>query len=240
MAIAFRYTSRQKQLKRVADRTRAQVLAIKLFKDDLRTMFASLGRLLVYTGLRLWHSLPPALVMFIPFILLLTQMARWYEYRPLVQGETAVMEMTLTEEAWQHADSLKLKPGDGIVIDGHLLDPDERIAAWRLRATGSTPTTVTWELPAQQGEKRIAVATAPAVPCAVDRQIAGSSFLDHLLNPGEPAYTADSPVQGITVYQVDPHRETPILGINIPWWLTLLIVSMATALLVRPLVGVQF
>ena len=240
MAIVFRYTSRQEALGRVADLTRAQVLAIKLFKDDLGTMFSSLGRLLCYTVLRLWHSLPPALVMFIPFTILLVQTARWYEFRPLMQGERAVLEMTLSPEAWPRVEQLKLTPADGVVIETRHLDPEEPIASWNIRADARGPTTIAWQLGDEHGEKRIAVADSLATSCAVDQQIAGTDVWARILYPGEPAFDKESAVQSIVIHAIDPHRKTPVFGLNVPWWLTLLIVSMATAFLVRPLVGVQF
>src|SRR6185295_16324981 len=81
-AIVFRFSSRQDLLRREAELIQAQLLAMKLFRDDLGTMCGSLGRLLRYTVLRLWHSLPPVLVMGVPFVLLLAQLARWYEHAP--------------------------------------------------------------------------------------------------------------------------------------------------------------
>ena len=120
MAVVFRYTSRQQALRRVADRGRAQVLAIKLFKDDPTGMFRSLGQLMKYTGLRLCHSLPPALVMLVPFVLLLTQLARWYEYRPLYPGEKAVVEMPLTEEAWAQSRDVVLQSPAQIQVEAGL------------------------------------------------------------------------------------------------------------------------
>lgn len=240
MAIVFRYTSRQKALRRVADLTRAQVLAIKLFKDDLPTMFTSLGRLLYYTTLRLWHSLPPALVMFIPFILILTQLARWYEYRPLTPGDKAIVRVELSEKAWPHVETLKLTPADGIALGPRHIDPEEPIASWNIRAIDAVPSSVTWAIGDATGEKRVAVTEDLSAPCAVDRQQPGPDFFDRILNPGEPAFGVDSPIQSITILPIDPHRRTPLFGLNIPWWLTLLIISMATAFVVKPLVGVQF
>ncbi|MHC4177961.1 MAG: hypothetical protein ACYSWU_10660, partial [Planctomycetota bacterium] len=109
MAVTFRYASNQRALRRVANRSRAQVLAIKLFKDDLRTMFSSLGRLLRYTLLRLLHSLPPMLVMLVPFVLLLAQLALRYECRPLAVGEHAVLELQMAPHAWQEHQTVPIE-----------------------------------------------------------------------------------------------------------------------------------
>lgn len=241
MAIVFRYTSRQQSLRRVADLSRAQVLAIKLFKDDLGTLFVSMGRLFRYTALRLWYSLPPALVMFVPFILLLTQVARWYEHRPLVKGETAVLEIELDPDAWPRVSNLQLEVDDGIQLaDPPHHDPTDPIISWNVTTTDEKSARVRWKLEDQRGEKRIGIADSRATLCAQDLEIPSQNLWHQIISPGEPAFGADSDVKRITLHVVDPYQQTPLFGFDVPWWLTLLIVSMAAAFLVRPLVKVQF
>ena len=66
----------------------------------------------------------------------------------------------------------------------------------------------------------------------------GTSFWDRLLHPGEPGFDADDPLQGITVHYT--RRATPLLGFDVPWWLTFVLVSMLAAVAARPLVKVSF
>ena len=63
MAVVFRYTSNQRALKAVADQSRANLLAIKLFQDDLTVTLGCQLALLRSVGLGLWYSLPPMIVM---------------------------------------------------------------------------------------------------------------------------------------------------------------------------------
>ena len=86
MTIVFRFTSHQRQLRHIADLCRADLLAIKLFKDQPSSMFRAVASLLRHTMLRLWYSLPPALVMLVPFVIAVVHLAQWYEYRPLYSG----------------------------------------------------------------------------------------------------------------------------------------------------------
>ncbi len=92
-AVAFRYTSPQSRLKRVANEVRASLLAIRLFRDDLRAVFAAQGTLFKASALRLIYSLPPLLVLIVPFVLLLAQLAMWYEFRPLTPGQQVLLEV---------------------------------------------------------------------------------------------------------------------------------------------------
>ena len=134
MAIVFRFTSRQQALRRVADLSRAQVLAIKLFKDDPIGIFRSLGQLMKCTGLRLWYSLPPMLVMLVPFVLLLVQLAQRYEYRPLQPREKMIVEAQLAQKAWPRSAEVALQLPSRIEVEARpLRDHQRHTIYWRAR-----------------------------------------------------------------------------------------------------------
>ena len=59
MAYVIGKTSNQRALRKAADNVRAQLFAIKLFKEDLVVTFRCQIALLKSTGWRLWHSIPP-------------------------------------------------------------------------------------------------------------------------------------------------------------------------------------
>jgi len=239
MAVVFRFTSRQRALKRVVELCRAQLLAIKLYKDDPVVMFFSLGRLLKYTGLRLWHSLPPAIVMIVPFVLLLAQLARWYEYYPLVPGEKAVVELQVAEDAWPDYRNATLETPEQVVVEiGPLRDDQEHAVYWRIRANGEAPARIRCLRQSEEFDKHVALAAQKEPLCAVSVRRPGASWWDRVTHPGEPGFASASPVRGFTIHYA--RRSTPILGRDVPWWLTFVLVSMLAAVLARPLVKVQF
>jgi hypothetical protein len=63
-------------------------------------------------------------------------------------------------------------------------------------------------------------------------------LLERLLHPAEHAFDASAAVRAIVVHY--PARATPILGLDVPWWLTFFIVSIVAALLAKPWIKVQF
>ena len=244
MAVTFRYASNQRALRRVANLSRAQVLAIKLFKDDLRTMFSSLGWLLRYTLLCLLHSLPPMLVMLVPFVLLLAQLALRYEYCPLEVGEHAVLELQMAPHAWQEHQTVPIEVPPQIGVETEpLRDLGRKAVYWRIRAKQAVPGTVRWKLGSHRNkkvvvEKQVAIAGDATRLPSVSARRPGPRWWDRLLHPGEPGFSADSPVQAVVVHYA--RRSTPVFGFDVVWWLTFLIASMLAALLIRPLVKVQF
>ncbi len=238
-AIVFRFTSRQNLLRRDAELIQAQLLAMKLFRDDLGTMCGSLGRLLRYTVLRLWHSLPPTLVMVVPFVLLLAQLARWYEHAPLLPGDQTLVVLQLSKDEWSESKTLVLeKSAEFVVETPSLRDPEEHALYWRIGIVQPREATLRWKLPRQEIEKCIAVASNRQQFLAVDARRPGPGWTDRLLHPGEAAFEASDTIRGIDVQY--PRRSTPLLGLDVPWWATFLVISVLAAVLGGRVMRIQF
>src|SRR5262245_43926129 len=78
-AVVFRYTSNQSGIARAADRMRAELLAMRLFEDDLRTTLGCLAGVFRGAAARIGLSLVPTLVLIVPFALALAQLGTRYE-----------------------------------------------------------------------------------------------------------------------------------------------------------------
>jgi hypothetical protein len=239
MTIVFRFTSPQRALRRVADRSRAMLLGMRLFKDDLRTALRYQWGLLKATGLRLVYSLPPMAVLVVPFVLLLVQLAQRFEHRPLSAGERAVVEVHVSDDAWRRWREASIEVPDGVTVETPgLRDEAKHAVYWRLGVTGVTVEPIRWRAGDVFIEKQFISAADPVRLQIVSIERPEAGFWSRLLHPIEPALGSESPVRRIVISY--PRRSTPIFGINIPWWGTFLIVSIVTALIIRPLVRVQF
>ncbi|MGD9724418.1 MAG: hypothetical protein AB7O59_24195 [Pirellulales bacterium] len=239
MAVVFLYTSNQQAIKRAADRSRAQVLAINLFGHDPRTILTSFARLLGQSGLRLWLLVPPVLVMLVPFGLLLAQMALRYEHTPLAPGKSAIVKLEINEADWPRHQQVALEPGPDVIVETPALrDAQEHAIYWRLRPTTAASGVLRWRVGDDVVEKRLDVDSGDGRLSNVSVRRPGRGWLDRLLNPGEPALTAGSPVCGIEI--AHPLRSTRLLGLDPPWWLTFLAASIVVAMLLRPILHVRF
>jgi len=244
MAIVFRFTSNQRAIRRAVDGSGAEVLAIKLFQDDVWGIFKSLGRLQRHSGARLLHSLPPALIMFIPFVVILVQLAQRYDRRPLMSGESAIVQLQLDEESWNESQHAELLLPEKVSLQaGPLRDFDEHALYWRIAAdtslsTNDGPQILRWKIGSDVSEKRLAISADSHSLQLVRARRAGQGWLDRVLNPGEPGLPRNGSVRGIEVGY--PERCTPLLGWNIPWWATFVVVSMLAAYWMRPWIGVVF
>ncbi len=239
MAVVFRCTSNQKALAKVANETSANILAIKLFQDDLGVTFRCLLKLLHDIAQRLRHSLRPMLIMLVPLLLLLVQLALRFEYEPLQIGESAVVELRLAPAVWEQFNTVRIEAPDTVRVEtAAMRDFKLHTVYWRLSATTAEPVGIRWTVGDRTIEKDIAVADSSARLLRVDTVRPGDDWLEQLLHPGERSFGDDSPVREIVVHHDD--RVTRILNCNVPWWATFLIVSCLTAWLVRPIVKVQY
>jgi len=237
MLLVFRWTSNQHALKRVADRTRADLLAIRLFRDDPAVTLACQLDLLKASGWRLLHSLRPMAVMAVPFILLLIQMARWFEHRPLHPGEAVLVCVKLEPQAWPQDGMIdvRLDAPDGLVVETPALRiPSARQIDHRIRAAAPGDYRLRFTLNGRSFEKRLVVADA-FVPLNPTRP--GERLLDQLLHPGEPPLPDACGLAAIEVHY--PSRSTGFFGLDVHWLITFFALSVLFALLAKPLLRVQ-
>jgi hypothetical protein len=239
MTYVFGKTSNQRALRGAADNIRAQLYAVKLFKDDLVVTFQCQMTLLRSTGIRLLHSVPPMLVMIVPLLLVLTQLAMRYEFRPLVKDEQAVVTVHIKPDAWKASRDIALDSGDGFVVETESLrDQKNSTIYWRVRADGNESKLLQWNIGDQTISKQLPMSATPKVLQVSNPKRPGVSMWDQVLYPAESSLTADSPIESIDI-QLTP-RDTPILGWNVPWWATFFLVSMLVAFIAGKFMGVQY
>jgi hypothetical protein len=170
---------------------------------------------------------------------MLSYLSLWYEYEPLQVGDAAVVELQLADDAWTRYQDVAMELPESLVAETPpVRDDRDKTIAWRIATRRSGPATIYWQFGPDKIGKEVAVAVDAGALTMVSARRAGPSFWDRFLHPGEDAFHAASPVRGITIQH--ERRSTPIFGWDIPWWATLIVVSMLAALVVRPLVKVQF
>ncbi|MGB2985298.1 MAG: hypothetical protein WBE26_05395 [Phycisphaerae bacterium] len=238
MLIAFRYTSNQPAIGKAKDDIKANLLALKLYKDELRVTFQAQGRLL-WAILRLQrYMLTPVLVMLAPMLLGLAQMGIRHQWRPLHPGEQTLIRMTLSREAAELTD-VEIEPTPGVVVEvGPVPGGGELV--WRVR--GGEPgrhtlRVIVGDNPTGDGhaiEKELVIGSGFQRVSAVR---AGSDWIAQLLHPVERRLPDTGPARSIEILY--PGVDSWIYGAN--WWvLYFFVVSMITALIFKPLFKVRF
>lgn len=232
------FTSNQKGLRRAADQSRASLLSMKLFKDDLGVTMRAQGRLFKAVGMRLAYMLPSVIVLLLPFTFIASQLGLRYEYRPLRIGERANLQVDLLASQWEKSQNAELAAPEGIAVELRHRDAARRQVSWRLKAEAPTRGVLRIRVGDETVEKRIAVAADPTPLASVSSLRPGTSILDRVLHPAEPAFGADSAVQSI--HLLHPLRETALFGLDIHWFITFVVISMLAAFLAAPILKVKF
>ena len=234
MLVAFKYTSHQAAIKRTRDQIKANLLALSLFKDDLRVGLRSQGRILFEAGRLLALSLVPMLVMLVPMCLALGQLALWYQARPLAVGEEAVVTVRVADGAEAMLDRIALLPSDAATVAvGPVRVPAKKMACWNIKTQQPGMHELAFELDGQRATKQLAIGDR-YMPVSLERP--SWNWSAALVHPHEPPFAADSPVQSIEV--VYPERSSWTSGTD--WWLVYwFAVSMVAAFVARPFLGVN-
>src|SRR5690242_16183574 len=110
MVIAFRYTSDQKAIGRAKDRLKANLLAVRLFQDQLPVVMRAYARILGGTGTYLRLAFTPLLIAILPITFLIIQLDRYLGWMPFVPGQTFLVEARVSDAEALNQARLQLPP----------------------------------------------------------------------------------------------------------------------------------
>jgi uncharacterized membrane protein (DUF106 family) len=195
--LAYKYTSNQRAIKRVKDDIKANLLALKLFKDSAWVALQAQGRILEGAFELLLFSLVPMLVMIVPVLLILGQLALWYQARPLRVGEEAVVTVKLKPGSPSAQGDIQLEPTSAVEATlgpVHVWSKDE--VCWNIRASRPGYHRLVFHVDGQTAEKELAAGDGFM---RVSKLRPGWHWLDALLNPSEKPFAPDSPIQSIEI-----------------------------------------
>jgi hypothetical protein len=240
--LAMKYFSNQDRIVQLKDAYKAHVLAIKLFRDDLRVVLKSLGKTLLLISFYLGHQLRPMVVMIIPFVLIFAQMQMRLAYAPLPLDEKQYVEVQLAPTvAEADVANLEVSLPPGVESAGPAVPvPSERRVVLPLvpRESGH------YELEFRLGDETVtkSLRAGPDADLDMLSKVRSSSFGDLLLYPTEPSFGAGSQFAMIQVpYGI---KQLPLLGIDwsfgfeLGMGLTFMVLSIVAALLLKGFFGV--
>lgn len=232
MLFAFRYASNQDGIGRAKDDIKANLLALKLFKDDLRVTIQSQLRIM-WAIVRLQrYVLTPVILLALPMLLGLAQMGIRHQWRPLLPGEQTLIHLRLENELASTPDITLEAPPDVDVEVGPIPGGGELV--WRVRGVERGRHILRFRIGRLVVEKELVVGVGFERVSAVRT---GHDWSVQLLHPVESPLPSDSPIRAIEISY--PSVNSIVCGANY-WVIYLFVVSMITALVFRPLFKVRF
>jgi len=234
LLVIFKYTSNQRAIGKIRDDIKANMLAMKLFKDSISVTLHAEVRIFKGAFLLLFHAIGPMLVMVLPVSLLLAQMSLWYQSRPLLPGEAAVMTVKLNDNVEGNWPTVNIEPTSvAEVTIGPVRVFSKREICWEIKALENGKHYITLDVNRRQIEKELAIGNGFM---RVSSTRPACNWANIMMHPAEEPFAPDSLVQSVTIDY--PKRLSKTSGAD--WWLIYFFVaSMLIALILRPLVKVR-
>ena len=234
MLVVFKYTSNQTALKQTRNQIKANLLALSLFKDDIRVGLRVQLGLLGWAARLLGLSLVPMLVMFVPMCLVLGQLGLWYQARPLSIGEEAVVTVHFHHDYVESIQQLQLDTlAAAKVTVGPVRVTSKKMVCWNIRADEPGVHQLRFTVGDTAFTKELAVGEN-YLPVSLERP--SLSLTAMLLHPRESPFAADSSIQSIEVAY--PKRVSWTTGTD-QWMVYWFVASMVAAFLARPFLKVN-
>ena len=232
MVVIFRYTSDQEAVKRAKDHLQAQLLAVRLFQDQLSVVMHSYGRILRGTGRYLKVSAKPLVIMIVPITLLIIQLDRWLGVEPVQPGQAFLVKAQVAAPA--DLDTLTLNLPEGVAQTAPAVHvPQDRRVVWRLVAEkyGTYPLAVA--LGGQTFSKELIVSGALARVSGLRTQ----SFWDSFLSSTEPRLPQGGALQSIEINY--PERSIGFLGWQWNWLVLFFVLSLIAGFALKSVLGIE-
>jgi len=229
----FRWTSDPAAIRAARRRAQAELLAVRLYREEPRVVLRAQARFLAAIARYLGQMLVPFAALALPFSLLAAHLDARYGSRALAVGERAVVEVSGAAAA---LDTASLEPSEGLTVEaGPVRIPSRGEASWRILAKAPGPQSVALLVGGRRIDKEVSVSTT-ARGAAPRRMCAGpASFF---FAPAEPAIGGGCAVREIEVRY--PPLQIEAFGWRVPWIVVFLAVSGAVALWLRRRAGVEF
>ncbi len=233
MLIIFRYTSNQKAIKKAKDKTRAHILELVLYKDNLKVISSALANILKYNFAYLKQTIIPLVFIIIPMLLILIQLNFRYQYRPLKSGESALVKLKLGKT---ESEVVSLIESENLMVETPALYiPEENEYDWRVRIKNSGMHNMNFEINESTVVEKAVDASDNFSMIAPVR--VNYNFLRMVFNPAENPLPAMAKVSTIEVSY--PNRQLSVFGINVHWLVIFFVVSLVAAFSLKGLFKVE-
>lgn len=239
--LAFPHVSAQKGIRRVKDRIKYNLLAIRIFQDDLRTVLRSTGGTLGWNFAYLGLNLAPMAVLAWPFLIVWSHLCAHYAFQPLRPGDERLVVAELRPGVDPAAVQVEAAPGWRVVQEPVPLPDREPKLLFTVRAERPGSYEIALRHGGETATKVLEVGTDPRRLARLRTSAPLAAFAageSALLSFGEPPLPASSFVQAIRLdYPEAPLG--PLGGGEIPIMIVFVVVSLAVGFGLKGVFGVE-
>jgi len=245
--VVYRAVSSPRKVKDTKNQIKANILAIRLYRDFWKTIVGSFFKSLYYTGKYFALNLGPVLLVLPLLFLLFVQMDIRYGMRPFRPGEDIVVKARFsgdiaTLDAEVRPDAHFKSVMNPVYISA-LREVD-----WKLRAGADGTTAIVIAVNGAAVSKNLAIEdNLPAqrlgrrplggLPALSNKRLAASSPA-HFIYPAETPLEPGTPLKSVSIQY--PARSISFLGLRTHWLVWYLALTMVIALALKNRFGVEF
>lgn len=236
MVWLFGKVSNQDAIKKTRTRMNAELIALRLFNDDLRVFFGIQYQILVWTLKYLKHSMIPMIIIMMPVMAILIQLNLHYGVRPLGIGEQSLVKVKLRDAKTLALETpITLQASDALEIETlGVRIPEMREVSWRIRGASPGRFDLVVNAGGESMTKSMAVGGREE---GVSSLRTGEHWLTNLLYPGESPIPNSSAIESIEILY--PELDISIFGWGIDWMILFFVLSMVFGFSFKGALGVQ-
>jgi len=233
MVVVFRYTSDQKAIGRAKDRLKANLLAVRLFQDQLPVVMRAYARILRGTGSYLRLAFTPFLIAILPITCLIVQLDRYFGWMPLSPAQTFLLEARIEDAEAANQAELQLPPELSSTAPAVHIPKDKEVV-WRVVGQREGKYDLHIATAGHTVTKQVVISTGVARISPVRWR---GNFWERMFTSGEPALEENSPVEAIAVTY--PPRVINFAWMEWNWIVLFFVVSLIAGFIFKSALGIQ-
>ena len=225
--------SDQKAIRKVRNRIRGNMLAVRLYRDSVPVVLGLQVEIMRDTLTYMRYSLTSLPLLIVPFLLILVQLDLHLTARALQPGESAVVKVRFSETL-QTGDRITLESPREITVE----TPPVKLSAqkevsWRIRAQAPTRDVLTLHWGDEVIQKEVVVGHGGG---AISSLRTGN-MMEMLLHPGEAPIRGSQGVESIRINY--PSRELSVWGWKVHWVILFFVLFFLFAFACKGFLGVE-
>lgn len=236
--LGYRLLSSPARIRAAKESIKADILAIRLYRDFWRVVGGSFLASLAHTGRYFALNLLPLLLMLPLLVPLFVQMDVRFGMRPYRPGETVVVKAAFDRDIAGLQIDLRHGPRLEAAMNPVFI-PALNEVNWKLRvrAGGDAPLSVV--VGDREWEKSLRTGPPRGLPALSNCRLRSDApFLDRLGYPAEPPLPGDAPLHRISIRY--PADEVSCFGLRGHWLLWYILLVLVFALALKKPFGVEF
>ncbi|MFH2107438.1 MAG: hypothetical protein ABII93_02105 [Chrysiogenia bacterium] len=232
--VVYRAISSPQKVRDTKNQIKANILAIRLYRDFWKTIVGSFFKSLYYTGKYFVLNLVPLFLLLPLLFLLFVQMDIRYGMRPFRPDESITVKAGFKSDIGAANVEIQPNPHYRSVMNPVFI-PALREVDWKLKAGKSGSTTIAINVDGVTVSKNLVI--GKNMPALSNKKMAASA-LDHFIYPAEKLLAAPTSLKYLSIRY--PARSISFLGLRTHWLVYYLVFTMIIALALKNRFGVEF